>query len=162
MGSTQIPFVVPTVRLRYDNYDLWPPELTFIDLFTGLPAPPPIPATVPHPSGARTILIDRPSNRFFLCVPGTRGYHTDSEHDGDVWHRYRAQRRGSLAVICETVSDTMTRTVAGVGVQIQQILVLPGPSLPVAEAQRASSERRAAYDAAVTEFAAGARAADET
>jgi hypothetical protein len=31
IGSAQLPVVAPTIRLEFDNYDLWPPSVQFID-----------------------------------------------------------------------------------------------------------------------------------
>lgn len=161
LGAAAVPFVAPTIRLRYDNYDLWPPELTFIDFFSGRPAPPPIGAFLPHPDGGRPILITRPGGRFFLCHPGTRGYHTDTEHDGDVWHLYRHQGRGSLAVVAELVYEAMTDTVAGVSIQIQTQLMVP-PLLPVDQARALSDQRRRSHDQIVDQFGAALSAENES
>src|SRR4051794_10180303 len=40
IGDLSVPAITASIRLRFDNYDLWPPSLTFIDPRTGGPAAP--------------------------------------------------------------------------------------------------------------------------
>jgi len=40
VGAGFLPIIVCTIRLTYENYDLWPPSLTFIDVFTRQPSRP--------------------------------------------------------------------------------------------------------------------------
>src|SRR5688572_11370098 len=47
VGVSPLPIVVCAIRLLYDNYDLWPPSLTFIDVFTRKPSRPHVRAFVP-------------------------------------------------------------------------------------------------------------------
>lgn len=152
LPNMQVPFIIPTIRLTYENYDLWPPDLTFIDIFSGLAAPPLPVAMVPSPSGGRNILITRPHGRSFLCLPGTRAYHADPEHSGDLWHLHRGLGRGRLPVICENVASTMTGIVAGIAINFQPVLALPGAGMSVQEVAAEVQQNRAAYDAAVTAF----------
>jgi hypothetical protein len=117
LGGAVYPLIVPTVRFDYTNYDLWPPSLTFIDLLTGEPSPPPLgQAFLRTPEGAvNNILLTHPTGKPFLCVRGTREFHEHPEHTGEPWALYRAQRAGALSVLCDLISTTMTETVQGIG-----------------------------------------------
>lgn len=154
MGGTQVPIVVPSIRLDYRNYDLWPPSLTFIDPFTGRPAPSPLnEAWLPDQDGQpRNVLMTNAAGKQFLCFPGTREYHEHPDHDGDVWALYRDDRRGSVAVICDRVWSMMTSAVAGIQMQMQPVLLAPSPGLPLERAQDTARQARAAYDAQVTAY----------
>lgn len=129
-GTTlEIGFVAPNVaagfrvmpvaiRLNYDNYDLWPPSLTFIDPLTGKPLPPSIPALKREGAELRNLIVGvHPDTGLpFLCLAGIREYHRHPQHSGDDWLRYRAQRMGAPAVICERIWEFMTRRVTGLSV----------------------------------------------
>jgi hypothetical protein len=151
MGSTQVPIVLPTVRLTYENYDLWPPSLSFIDVFSGLSCSAPLTeALIEGPDGQpRNVLMRDEAGRPFLCLRGTREYHAHPDHSGDLWALYRREKRGAIAVISERVHATMTSLVAGVGMQIQPSLVTPSADLPLQQAQHAARQARARYDAQV-------------
>ena len=111
-------------------------------------------AFLPHATGGRHILIRRSGGRVFLCHQGTRGYHGDSEHDGDLWHLYRQEGRGSLAVLSELIYETMTDTVAGVSIQMQAQLLVP-PHIRVDQARVLADQRRQNYDHMVNQFGIG-------
>jgi hypothetical protein len=152
-GGAVLPVIAPTIRLNFDNYDLWAPSLRFIDFFTGRETPSPIPATIAAPDGSnRHLLIERSDGRQFLCVQGTREYHEHSDHDGDLWELHRGTGRGTLAAICEDVLATMTSTIAGVGFQMQVTLAMPNPQMPVTQALGAAQQMRANHDQAVDNF----------
>lgn len=126
LGNAQVPIVLPTIRLEYENYDLWPPSMTFIDVFTGDAAEPLLlNAFLMTDSGPRNILLRNADGKAFLCVPGTREFHDHPQHSGEPWALFRARKMGALAVIAERVSESMTNTIKGVG--IQPVLVQPMP-----------------------------------
>jgi hypothetical protein len=153
MGTTQLPLVAPTIRLSFENYDLWPPSLTFIDFFSGLPAPCPVPATVSAPDGSnQSVLIPGPDGKQFLCLRGTREYHEHDDHDGDLWALYRGQGYGTLAAISENVLATMTSTIAGVQMQMQLAILAPSQETPLPQAQQAARQARANYDQQINAF----------
>jgi hypothetical protein len=162
MGATQIPIVMPAIRLNYENYDLWPPALTFIDIFSGQACKAPLEeALMPGPDGqARNVLMTNTSGKQFLCLRGTREYHEHPDHNGDLWTLYREERRGAIAVICERVLETMTGQVAGVAMQLQPGLLMPSRELPLAQAQELARQARARYDAQITAQAAQLGAVD--
>lgn len=122
-----LPVVVCAIRLRYDNYDLWPPSLTFIDLFTRQPSRPHVRAFVPTPEGPRDVLIEGhpATSQPFLCLPGIREYHTHPQHTGDDWLLHRASKEGSISIIAERVWRMMARNVVGLGVSVQALPVFP-------------------------------------
>lgn len=150
MGSTNIPVVAPTIRLEYDNYDLWPPSLTFIDIFSGRPSESPLDkAWVDGPDGPRNVLIRNPVGKQFICFPGTREFHEHPDHDGDSWELYRGSGHGRLAVICDRIHSSLTALVAGVQIQMQTSLVYPGSGLSLEQARQMARQMREAYDARI-------------
>lgn len=127
VGRGFLPVVVCAIRLAYDNYDLHPPSLTFIDAFSREATQPHVRAFVTAPEGARDVLIDgHPlTNLPFLCLPGIREYHTHPQHTGDDWLLHRPLKEGSLSVVCERVWLTMARNVVGLNVSLQALPVWP-------------------------------------
>ena len=125
VGSGPLPALVCAIRLTYENYDLWPPSLTFIDAFTRQPARAHVRAFMPTEDGPRDVLIDaHPETGLpFFCVAGIREYHTHPQHTGDSWLLHRPLGEGSVFTICDRVWRYMARNVVGLGVNIQ---ALPG------------------------------------
>ena len=106
-----LPIVVCAIRLTYENYDLWPPSLTFIDIFSREPSPPHIRALLATPQGMTDVLIDgHPSiDRTFLCLPGIREYHSHPQHTGDDWLLHRPMQEGSISTISERLWRMMAK-----------------------------------------------------
>lgn len=119
-GSGPLPVVVCAVRLTYENYDLWPPSLTFIDAFTRKPSKPHVRAFMPSEDGPRDALIDgHPETGLpFLCFAGVREYHSHPQHSGDSWLLHRAAREGSISTVCDRVWRFMARNVVGLHVNM--------------------------------------------
>lgn len=136
VGDMQLPVVTAAIALRYDNYDLWPPSLTFIDPLTGVPAAPPVAALDRIDNGeVRNVLLGHPTTRQpFLCLPGLREYHEHPQHSGDDWLLHRNLGEGRLAVVCDRVWRRMARNVMGLQVSIQSLPGL-GTQLVIALAQ---------------------------
>lgn len=126
-GSAPLSVVVCAIRLTYENYDLWPPSLTFIDAFTRQPIKPHVRAFMPTPEGPRDALIDgHPlTGQAFLCLPGIREYHTHPQHSGDDWLIHRAAHEGSIANVCERIWRLMSRNVLGIGITTQALPMWP-------------------------------------
>lgn len=87
------------VRIELDDFDLVPPSVTFCDPWSWRPLT--AEATVrgnhlePNGKAWNVILDAHPiTNRTFLCVRGTREYHSHPQHSGDDWMQYR----GSIGV----------------------------------------------------------------
>jgi len=118
LGNAQVPIVLPTVRLDYDNYDLWPPSMTFIDIFSGEAAEPQLTqALLMTETGPRQILLRNADGKAFLCVTGTREFHDHPQHTGEPWALFRSRKMGSLSVVAERVWQSMTQTIQGIGFQ---------------------------------------------
>jgi hypothetical protein len=115
--------VVCAIRLVYENYDLWPPSLSFIDVFTRDFKSPQVRAFLATVEGPRDVLVDgHPNtNRPFLCLPGIREYHTHPQHTGDEWHLHRPTKEGSISVVCERLWLTMAKNVIGLRVALQTL-----------------------------------------
>jgi hypothetical protein len=122
-----LPVIVCAVRLSYENYDLWPPSLTFIDAFSKKPARPHVRAFQSTPQGPRDVLIDgHPLTGLpFLCLPGIREYHTHPQHTGDDWLLHRPLKDGTLMNVCERIWRMMVRNVVGLHVAVQALPALP-------------------------------------
>lgn len=118
----QLPAITAAIRLRYDNYDLWPPSLTFIDARTGALAYPIVHA-LDRVDGedVRNVLLEHPDGGPFLCMPGLREYHSHPQHSGDEWLLHRTSGAGRLAVVCERVWRRMARNVIGLTVQVNSL-----------------------------------------
>jgi hypothetical protein len=126
-ASSSLPAVVCAVRLEYDNYDLMPPSLTFIDVFTRQPTRPHVRAILGTPDGPRDVLIDGhpTTGQPFLCLPGIREYHTHPQHTGDDWLLHRPTRAGAMWTICDRVWRLMVRNVVGINMAVQAFPVMP-------------------------------------
>lgn len=126
-GASFLPAAVCTVRLTYDNYDLQPPSLTFIDPFSREPTSPHVRAILGTPEGPRDVLIDgHPlTGQPFLCLPGIREYHIHPQHTGDDWLLHRQTRAGSLWTVCERIWRLMVRNVVGLNASIQAFPIFP-------------------------------------
>lgn len=124
-AQTPLPAIVCAVRISYENYDLVPPSVTFIDAFTRKPALPHVRAIQGTPEGPRDVLIDGhpTTGQAFLCLPGIREYHTHPQHTGDDWLLHRSSHAGALWTICERIWRLMVRNVVGLHLST---LVLPG------------------------------------
>lgn len=122
VGDMQLPIITAAIRLRYDNYDLWPPSLTFIDAASGAAGLPAVQAPDRVDGEIRNVLLGLPgSGQPFLCLPGLREYHHHPQHTGDDWLLHRAAGEGSLAVVCDRVWRRMARNVVGLSIQMQSL-----------------------------------------
>ncbi len=149
MGGTAVPIVLPVIRLNYDNYDLWPPSLTFVDLFSGEPMPCLVDkAWIDGPDGQpQNVLITNADGKQFLCLPGTREYHEHPDHDGDTWELYRADGHGALAVFCDRVHSTISAFVGGIQMNMQAGLLYPAPGgVPLDQARQLALQARGVYE----------------
>jgi hypothetical protein len=126
-GASHLPAAVCAIRLTYENYDLWPPSLTFIDAFTREPTPPHVRAFLSGSDGLRDVLIDAhpATHRPFLCIPGIREYHSHPQHSGDDWLLHRKLNEGSLWTVCDRIWRTMVRNVIGLNVVVQALPTQP-------------------------------------
>jgi hypothetical protein len=139
--------VVPVaVRISFDNYDLDPPSLRFIHPISGEPSLPSVnEAWLETKEGLEQIFIGMhpTTQQPFLCVPGTREYHSHPQHDGDSWFLHRTTGEGRLVTLLERVWQSMIFPYIGLAFQIA--LPMPNdviaaiPQLQVGFARRPSS-----------------------
>lgn len=124
-GSGPLAVVACAVRVSYENYDLWPPSVTFIDAFTRQPVRPHLNAFKGSRDGLRNVLINAhpETKQPFLCFAGIREYHSHPQHSGDDWLLHRQAGEGRLIVISERIWQYMVLSIVGLNVGIQ---VLPG------------------------------------
>jgi hypothetical protein len=128
-SPSPLPVISVCIRLDFSNYDLWPPSVVFIDLFSGQPCLPHVRALITTPDGPRDLLVNgHPETRLpFLCVPGTREYHAHPQHTGDHWLLHRRMGAGALATISDRIWRSMARNVLGIRVTTQ---TFPAPINP--------------------------------
>jgi Predicted metal binding domain len=125
LGVHRVGVISVAFRLSYENFDMWPPSLTFIHPLTREPALPPVQALAQLESGeVRNALIEAhpETGRPFLCLPGVREYHSHPQHRGDSWLLHRASHEGDLAVICDRVWQRMVMNVVGVTASISSVI----------------------------------------
>lgn len=135
--------IVLGVVIDFENYDYWPPSVTFVNPFTrkpylakelsalgirmprlkaGMVLPPGFQAglppglQIPFDDLLQDISPDTPP---FICVPGIREYHNSPVHSGDSWLLHRGRGEGTLNFILETVYNYAVQSVTGL--QVQQL-----------------------------------------
>jgi len=125
--GTVLPVVTACIRLDYTDYDLEPPSLRFLDVWTREPAAPPVQPAQLSGSGELQNLMPGPhpdTGLPFLCLPGVLEYHSHPQHSGDLWLvGHRAQGAGRLATICERVWQAMGRHL-GLAISLQPVVVI--------------------------------------
>lgn len=85
------------LRMQADNWDELPPSITLLNP-DGTPISLKMPGGVFHPGG-------HPGpNRPFICMRGSREYHTHPNHHNDGWANYRGQDGMSLVGILMQLS----------------------------------------------------------
>ena len=72
------------IRMRADDWDDLPPAIELLNA-NGSALSPPIPGGVFHPGPHAN------TGRPFICMRGSREYHTHSSHLNDNWANYRGQ-----------------------------------------------------------------------
>ena len=125
LGPNPMPVMSACVRIDFTDYDLAPPSVEFINVFTGEYASPPVQALVESDEGPRNLVVQShpDTNRAFFCVPGVRQYHEHPQHSGDSWLLHRHTGEGSLATICDRIWRAMVRNLLGIHLEFQ---TLPG------------------------------------
>jgi Predicted metal binding domain len=127
-SAAPLPVMTACVRFDYSNYDLMPPSVRFVDFFTGAPITPHVRALVissdREPPNDLLVNGHPATNEPFLCVPGTREYHTHPQHTGDSWLLHRGRGAGTLVALCDVIWRSMSRNVLGFRITAQ---MLPPP-----------------------------------
>lgn len=136
------PVVVLGVLLDYTNYDAIPPSVRLVDPFSGTPykfrelptqlnrllpqQQLPLQGLPPQLGNSRMVIrstqpymqASDPEEIPFLCVAGTREYHENPAHNGDLWELHRTQGAGRLVRLLEIVSRYGIQPITGLEVQL--------------------------------------------
>lgn len=133
--------IVFAVRINFDNYDLEPLSVKFIDPFTRETLP-----TIPIPMIRKIVHKDRPPELFalaqqdnsglpFICLPGIREYHNHPAHTGDLWLLHRnIGGEGTLGFLIDKLYEygisaiTTFQFQAQLQLQIPQALIAYNPN----------------------------------
>ena len=109
------------VRIGFENYDLWPPSVSFVHPFAEQPLTKQQLAAIPFlrqgpsappielPGGMvvrqpeEILIAHSPNEAPFLCLPGVREYHDHPAHSGDHWFLHRGTAEGTLYFILDTI-----------------------------------------------------------
>ena len=104
--------VLFSVRINFDNYDLEPLSIRFINPLSGeyLPlASVPLYRKIEHPDRPPELqaLVQKDGIGLpFICMPGTREYHAHPAHTGDAWLRHRGLAgEGTLGFLLDKLYD---------------------------------------------------------
>lgn len=127
VGDGRLTVIPVAIRLDFQNYDLLPPSITFIDPITRAPTVPQVRALQKQLDGMRDVLIDvHPSTgQPFLCLPGIREYHSHPQHSGDDWLLHRSAGEGHLSIVCERIWETMIEPIVGFECSLQTLPTVP-------------------------------------
>jgi hypothetical protein len=100
-------------ELDFTNYDLEPPSVTLLDPFSRKPCiPPEAPVLVRMTPGPDGKPVPQPVLQYhgdgskpFLCLPGTREYHSHPAHTGDSWLLHRSTGEGTLSFLVDKLHE---------------------------------------------------------
>ncbi|MBL7771542.1 MAG: hypothetical protein JNM95_01625 [Chitinophagaceae bacterium] len=121
--------VVFAVRVNFNNYDVEPPSVTFIDPLSKLPIP--AMKCLTHfqkrigldPNGQiqtqALLQFETPFSKPFLCFAGIREYHNHPFHTGDSWLLYRKRGEGTLSFIIEALYNYGIAPIESYNLQVQ-------------------------------------------
>lgn len=123
------PFVAFGVVLNFENYDVIPPSVRFVNSMTrevlkksemtlDFKRAVPIPGAPLNVMEQRPILQgfaeDQPP---FLCLQGIREYHSHPGHSGDSWWLYRTSGMGTFANLAEILAKYGSDPIRGLNFQ---------------------------------------------
>lgn len=131
--------VVFGVALNFDNYDLSPPSVRFLNPFTREPYSranlpeflqrPQTPPNVAVPPGAQVLMKGPPAVMFqepqgeageaFFCMQGVREYHSHPAHTGDPWVLHRGTGKGTLFQILDQLHEFGITILKGYNMNLQ-------------------------------------------
>lgn len=124
--------IVFAVRINFDNYDLHPLSVRFIDPFTRenlINSPVPLLRKIIYPDKepelhllAQKDLTGLP----FICLPGIREYHVHPAHTGNFWLLYRNKSgEGSLGFIIDKLYEYGISGISNYQIQAQLQIQVP-------------------------------------
>lgn len=142
VGAT--PRLIPfAVKVDFTDYDALPLAISFVDPFedrelaaqemmTKLPRlarlDPSIPAEVAAqlpPEALYQSYDHLPHMPGFLCLPGTRAYHSHPAHSGDPWELHRGRGEGRMFALLDAIWRYGTAPVRGLSINFVVGLALP-------------------------------------
>lgn len=98
--------IIFAVKINFENYDLEPPSVVFIDPFTFEAQDKTIPflRKIPNSPQPQNLVQKNKGKLPFFCIPGVREYHSHPAHTGDSWLLHRkVGGEGSLGFIIENL-----------------------------------------------------------
>lgn len=134
-------FIPFAVKVDFTDYDAQPLSISFVDPFDDhellasemivplkrhVPFGPEVSIEISTQLGQQLVSLyqsypQRPDLPGFLCLPGTRAYHSHSAHSGDPWELHRATGEGSLFSLLNTIWCYGTAPIDRLSFQIGQI-----------------------------------------
>jgi Predicted metal binding domain len=124
----QPPAILFTVKFNLDNYDLLPISVRFVHPFSFQNTNQvvhPMPRMVAGPIGmsVQNMIQQDPATPPFLCIPGTREYHSHPAHTGDDWLLHRRKGgEGTLGFLIEKIYEYGTQAVSGYQIAVQSVV----------------------------------------
>lgn len=124
------PAAIFAVRINFDNYDLVPLSVQFINPFTRefVKANEMLTTFKRKPKETTNgTLIERPAllqfenptSIPFICIPGVREYHNHPFHTGDSWFLYRKQGGiGTLGYLIDKLYEYGTNPITGYQINV--------------------------------------------
>lgn len=144
------PRIIPfAVRVDFTDYDARPLDVSFMDPFEDrellpaemmvilkrqVPFGSDVPPEVVAQHGSMIVPLyvsypDHPDRPGFLCLPGTRAYHSHPAHSGDPWELHRAGGEGSLFNLLNNIWHYGTAPIDRIAFQLGQIALVPDQSV---------------------------------
>lgn len=130
--------IVFVININFDNYDLEPLSVRFIDPFTWEDLPQ-LPARlirkIPLADGKPSLLdltLAEPNRKPMICLPGIREYHEHPAHTGDPWLLHRGKGgEGTLGFIIDKIYDYGIAPITSYHVILQLNAMVPNPQLNI-------------------------------
>lgn len=104
--------IIFAVRINFDNYDLEPLSVRFIDPFSFVESenlPVPMTRKISNPNGTtsyQNLAFQEHNCKPMICLPGIREYHLHPAHTGDAWLLHRGKDgEGSLGFILDKLYE---------------------------------------------------------
>ena len=113
IGFTAIQLAPPplvfVVRLNFENYDMEPISVRFVNPFTFEPLQIfriPFVRRIPNQVKPQNLIAQNKGKLPFFCIPGIREYHKHDGHTGDLWFLHRKRGgEGTMGFIIKKLYD---------------------------------------------------------